>query len=202
MWNTSEQEQGQRSKDKGVRKEKRFMAGEALSTRGMIYASMFGALTAIGALISLPLQPVPVTLQTLFLYLAGSLLGGRLGALSQFIYVILGVIGLPVFSGGKAGLGVFMGPTGGYLLGFIAGAFVTGKIVDARENPGVVWLVLAMMVGTAVVYTLGVTQLVLIGKLSVGKAFAAGVLPFLPGDALKIAAASVITMKVKDKIRL
>ena len=73
--------------------------------------------------------------------------------------MILGVIGLPVFSGGKAGLGVFMGPTGGYLLGFfIAGAFVTGKIVEARENPGVVWIVLAMLVGTAVVYTLGVTN--------------------------------------------
>jgi len=178
------------------------MKREPLSTRGMIYVSMFGALTAIGALISIPLQPVPVTLQTLFLYLAGSLLGGRLGALSQIIYVILGVIGLPVFSGGKAGLGVFMGPTGGYLLGFIAGAFVTGKIAEAREKPGLVWIVLAMLVGTAVVYTLGVTQLVLIGELSVEKALAVGVLPFLPGDALKIAAAAVITMKVKDKIRL
>jgi biotin transport system substrate-specific component len=178
------------------------MKREQLSTRGMIYASMFGALTAIGALISLPLQPVPVTLQTLFLYLAGSLLGGRLGALSQIIYVILGVIGLPVFSGGKAGLGVFMGPTGGYLLGFIAGAYVTGKIVEARKKPGLVWIVLAMLMGTAVVYMLGVTQLVLIGKLSIEKALAVGVLPFLPGDALKIAAASVITMKVKDRIRL
>jgi biotin transport system substrate-specific component len=178
------------------------MKSEQLSTRGMIYASMFGALTAIGALISIPLQPVPVTLQTLFLYLAGSLLGGRLGALSQIIYVILGVIGLPVFSGGKAGLGVFMGPTGGYLLGFIAGAFVTGKIAEARAKPGLVWIVLAMLVGTAVVYTLGVTQLVLIGELSVEKALAVGVLPFLPGDVLKIAAAAVITMKVKDKIRL
>ncbi len=178
------------------------MKSEQLSTRGMIYASMFGALTAIGALISIPLQPVPVTLQTLFLYLAGSLLGGSLGALSQIIYVILGVIGLPVFSGGKAGLGVFMGPTGGYLLGFIAGAFVTGKIVDAREKPGLVWMILAMLIGTVVVYTLGVTQLVGIGKLSIEKALAVGVLPFLPGDVLKIAAASVITMKVKDKIRL
>jgi biotin transporter BioY len=116
-------------------KQKEDMKREQLTTRGMIYASMFGALTAIGALISIPLQPVPVTLQTLFLYLAGSLLGGRVGALSQIIYVILGVIGLPVFSGGKAGLGVFLGPTGGYLLGFIAGAFVTGKIVEAREKP-------------------------------------------------------------------
>jgi len=112
------------------------------------------------------------------------------------------VIGLPVFSGGKAGLGVFLGPTGGYLIGFIAGAFVTGKIIEVREKPGLVWIVLAMLAGTAAVYALGVLQLVLIGKLSVGKAATVGVLPFLPGDALKIAAASVITMKVKEKIKL
>ena len=178
------------------------MSGTELTTRGMIYASLFGALTAIGALISIPLQPVPVTLQPLFLYLAGSLLGGTLGALSQIIYVILGVIGLPVFSGGKAGLGVFLGPTGGYIVGFVAAAFVTGRIVQARREPGLVWYVFAMLAGTAVVYGLGVFQLVLVGKLSLGKAAAVGVLPFLPGDALKIAAASVIALKVKDHIRL
>ncbi len=178
------------------------MTTDRLSTRGMIYASLFGALTAIGALVSIPLQPVPVTLQTLFLYLAGSLLGGRLGALSQLIYLVLGVIGLPVFSGGKAGLGVFLGPTGGYLIGFVAGAFVTGKIVRWRDNPGLVWVVFAMLAGTAAVYALGVLQLVLVGRLPVEKAAAVGVLPFLPGDALKIAAASVITLKVRDRIRI
>jgi len=178
------------------------MTTDRLSTRGMIYASLFGALTAIGALVSIPLQPVPVTLQTLFLYLAGSLLGGSLGALSQLIYLVLGVIGLPVFSGGKAGLGVFLGPTGGYLVGFVAGAYVTGKIVRWRENPGLVWVVFAMLAGTAAVYALGVLQLVVVGKLPVEKAAAVGVLPFLPGDALKIAAASVITLKVRDRIRI
>lgn len=178
------------------------MAQETLTTRGMIYASLFGALTAMGALISIPLQPVPVTLQTMFMYLAGSLLGGSLGALSQVIYVILGAIGLPVFSGGKAGLGVFLGPTGGYLVGFVAAAFVTGKIVRSRPDAGLVWLVFAMLAGTAVVYALGVLQLVLVGKLSLEKASAVGVLPFLPGDALKIAAASVITLKVRDRIRI
>lgn len=178
------------------------MSGTALTTRGMIYASLFGALTAMGALISIPLQPVPVTLQTMFLYLAGSLLGGSLGALSQVIYVILGAIGLPVFSGGKAGLGVFLGPTGGYLVGFIAAAFVTGKIVRSRPDAGLVWLVFAMLAGTAVVYALGVLQLVLVGKLSLEKAAAVGVLPFLPGDALKIAAAAVITLKVRDRIQI
>ena len=178
------------------------MTTDRLSTRGMIYASLFGALTAMGALVSIPLQPVPVTLQTLFLYLAGSLLGGSLGALSQLIYLVLGVIGLPVFSGGKAGLGVFLGPTGGYLIGFVAGAFVTGKIVRWRDNPGLVWVVFAMLAGTAAVYALGVLQLVLVGRLPVEKAAAVGVLPFLPGDALKIAAASVITLKVRDRIRI
>jgi len=178
------------------------MTTESVSTRGMIYASLFGALTAIGALVSIPLQPVPVTLQTLFLYLAGSLLGGSLGSLSQLIYLVLGVIGLPVFSGGKAGLGVFLGPTGGYLVGFVAGAYVTGKIVRWRENPGLVWVVFAMLAGTAAVYALGVLQLVVVGKLPVEKAAAVGVLPFLPGDALKIAAASVITLKVRDRIRI
>ena len=178
------------------------MTTDRLSTRGMIYASLFGALTAMGALVSIPLQPVPVTLQTLFLYLAGSLLGGSLGALSQLIYLVLGVIGLPVFSGGKAGLGVFLGPTGGYLIGFVAGAFVTGKIVRWRDNPGLVWVVFAMLAGTAAVYALGVLQLVLVGRLSPAKAAVAGVLPFLPGDALKIAAASVIALKVRDRIRI
>jgi len=178
------------------------MTTERMSTRGMIYASLFGALTAMGALISIPLQPVPVTLQTMFLYLAGSLLGGSLGALSQVIYVILGAIGLPVFSGGKAGLGVFLGPTGGYLVGFIAAAFVTGKIGRSRPDAGLLWLVFAMLAGTAVVYALGVLQLVLVGKLPLGKAAAVGVLPFLPGDALKIAAASVITLKVRDRVQV
>lgn len=178
------------------------MATERLSTRGMIYASLFGALTAMGALISIPLQPVPVTLQTLFLYLAGSLLGGGLGALSQTVYIMLGVIGLPVFSGGKAGLGVLMGPTGGYLVGFVAGAFVTGKIARLRPDGGLLWLVSAMLAGTAALYALGVLQLALVGRLSLAKAAAAGVLPFLPGDALKIAAASVIALKVRDRIRI
>jgi biotin transport system substrate-specific component len=93
----------------------------------MVYASMFGSLTAIGAYIMIPLPPVPITFQTLFLNLAGALLGGYLGALSQVVYILLGVIGLPVFAGGKAGLGVLLGPTGGYLFGFVLAALVVGK---------------------------------------------------------------------------
>jgi biotin transport system substrate-specific component len=102
----------------------------------MIYAALFGALTAIGAFIVIPLQPVPITLQSLFTCLAGILLGSSVGAMSQIVYVLLGIIGLPVFAGGKAGIGVLLGPTGGYLLGFIAAALVIGQIVRMKRNPG------------------------------------------------------------------
>jgi biotin transport system substrate-specific component len=98
----------------------------------MIYAAMFGAATAMGAYIMIPLPPVPITLQTLFVVLAGALLGGRLGALSQVVYLLLGIIGLPVFHGGKGGLGILLGPTGGYLVGFIAAAYVVGKLIEVN----------------------------------------------------------------------
>lgn len=171
------------------------------SLRGMIYAAMFGAVTAIGAYITVPLPLVPVTLQTLFLNLAGALLGGYLGALSQVIYVLLGIMGLPVFAGGKAGLGVLLGPTGGYLIGFVAGAFVIGKLVELKEKPGFVWIILSMTAGMVVIYIFGVLQLSIAAKLSIAQAFAAGAVPFLPGDFLKIIAAGLIVLKIKDKIK-
>ncbi len=177
------------------------MASRITSLRGMVYASMFGALTAIGAYIIIPLPPVPITLQTLFLNLAGALLGGYLGALSQVVYILLGVIGLPVFAGGKAGLGVLIGPTGGYLFGFVAAAFVVGKLIALRKKPGLVWTVVSMVAGMVIIYSLGVFQLTLVAKLSVEKAITVGALPFLPGDAVKIVLAALIYLKTRDILK-
>ncbi|MCF8012256.1 MAG: biotin transporter BioY [Clostridiales bacterium] len=173
-----------------------------MTVRGMIYAAMFGAVTAIGAYIAIPAVPVPITLQTLFLNLAAVLLGGSLGALSQVIYVLLGIIGLPVFSGGTAGLGVLFGPTGGYLLGFIAGAFIIGKLVEMKKNPGIAWIIVSMLAGMVVIYIFGALQLSIAGGLSIKKAAVAGVLPFLPGDFLKIIIAALTSVKIKDKINI
>jgi biotin transport system substrate-specific component len=177
------------------------MKDEKVSVRGMVYASMFGAATAVGAYIIIPVPPVPITLQTFFLYLSAALLGGRLAALSQFIYLLLGIIGLPVFSGGKAGLGILFGPTGGYLIGFLVGAFIIGKMVELRERPGLIWIILSMVSGTIVVYLFGVIQLSLVAKLTLIKSISAGIIPFLIGDVLKIIIASAITLKVRDKIK-
>jgi biotin transport system substrate-specific component len=176
------------------------MKQKGLSPRGMIYASVFGAVTAAGAYLMIPVPPVPITLQTLFLYVAAALLGGRLGALSQVVYLLIGIIGLPVFAGGKGGLGVLLGPTGGYLIGFVAGAYAVGRLVELRRDPGPIWLGLAMVGGTAVIYLLGVMQLILIAKFSVNQAITVGVLPFLIGDAIKIGVAVLITVKLRGRL--
>lgn len=178
------------------------MKDEKVSVRGMVYASMFGAATAVGAYIIIPVPPVPITLQTFFLYLSAVLLGGRLAALSQFIYLLLGIIGLPVFSGGKAGLGVLFGPTGGYLIGFLLGAFIIGKMIELRERPSLLWIMISMAAGTIVIYLLGVIQLSLVAKLTLIKSISAGIIPFLIGDVLKIIIASAITLKVRDRIKM
>jgi biotin transport system substrate-specific component len=178
------------------------MAADKTSIKGIVYASLFGALTAAGAFIVIPLPPVPITAQTFFLNTAAVLLGGSLGALSQFIYVMLGVVGIPVFSGGKAGIGVIFGPTGGYLLGFIIAAFIIGKIAGARRGAGIFWHIFAMLVGMAIIYSLGIMQLALVAKISFKKALAIGVLPFIPGDIIKIFLAAVISSRLKGRIKV
>ena len=177
------------------------MAGK-ISTRGMSYAAMFGAMTALGAYIIIPFPLVPITLQTFVMYLAASLLGGHLGALSQIVYILLGIIGLPVFAGGKAGLGVLIGPTGGYLIGFIIGAYIIGKMMESRKHSGYVWIALSLILATVVIYTCGVAQLLVVAQLSLQKAITVGVLPFLIGDAIKIAAAILLITKIKSRIQI
>jgi biotin transport system substrate-specific component len=178
------------------------MRSRTIPLRSLVYASMFGALTSIGAFISIPMFPVPLTLQTLFTTLAGLLLGGPLAALSQVVYVLLGIIGLPVFAGGKAGLGVLLGPTGGYLLGFILGAYVIGTLAHGKKDAGPAWFLMSIVTGHIVIYGLGVLQLALVAHLSVTKAVTIGVLPFLPGDALKAAASTVVAKKVTRQWRI
>jgi biotin transport system substrate-specific component len=174
-----------------------------LLAREVTMAAVFAALTAVGAFLSIPLpfSPVPVTLQTFFTYLAGAVLGSYLGALSQIIYLVLGGIGLPIFAGGKAGFGVLMGPTGGYLIGFIVGAFVIGKLVKIKGNPSFGWTLFSMSIGTLVIYLLGVIQLSVWVE-GIHNALIVGVSPFLPGDSLKILLAASIAVKVRRILKV
>lgn len=163
----------------------------------MTLISLFAALTAVGAFISIPIYPVPLSLQTLFTLLAAMTLGSVMGASSQIIYVMLGVIGLPVFSGFKAGIGILFGPTGGFLFGFIISAYVIGKIIELKKEKNIFYYFLAGIIGTIILYIIGITQLSLVTGIGIKKAIAVGMLPFLPGDILKIIAASFVARKFK-----
>jgi len=168
-----------------------------INIRQMTLISLFAALTAVGAFISIPFYPVPLTLQTLFTLLAAMTLGSVMGASSQIIYVLLGLIGLPVFAGFKAGIGILFGPTGGFLFGFIICAFVVGKIMELNNKKNIFYYLLAGFAGTVIIYFIGVIQLSLVTGMGIKKALFVGALPFLPGDILKIIAASFIARKLK-----
>jgi biotin transport system substrate-specific component len=159
--------------------------------KGLVGAAVFAGLTFVGANIVIPLSPVPITLQTLFVLLAGAAIGARYGALGQAAYVALGTLGLPVFAGGLGGLGALGGPTGGYLLSFLLVPLVVGSLV--RRSQSVPWLLLSYSIGTAVIFLFGVTHLAAWYTRDVTEAIRLGLLPFLPGAAFKIVAATSIS---------
>jgi biotin transport system substrate-specific component len=167
--------------------------------RKMVYAALFASMTAVGAYISIPVGMVPVTLQTLFVILAGAVLGARWGMLSMFIYVLLGIVGLPVFSGGSSGLGVLAGPTGGYIIGFILAALVIGYLFENFQNRSIAGMVAIFLVGMIAIYVPGYFQLMYVASLGVQESFALGVAPFIPGAAIKIAAATIIYRYLKTE---
>ena len=162
----------------------------------LVYAALFAALTAVSAWVALPLPYIPVTLQTFFVILSGGALGAYFGGLSMVVYLLLGFMGLPVFSRGQSGLGVLAGPTGGYLAGFVLCAIVTGLIVRIRNKPGILCYMLAMAAGTLVIYACGMAQLSLVLHMPADTAFIVGVLPFLPGDGIKIIIAAFVAKKL------
>ncbi len=162
----------------------------------MVHAALFAALTAVGAYLFIPIGPVPIVLQNMFVFLAGLLLGGRWGLASVAVYLLAGLCGLPVFAGGTGGIGRFFGPTGGFLLGYLPAVFLIGSIADRR--PGCMLRdVFAMLLGSVALYACGVAWLVRVTEMTFAKAAAVGMLPFLPGDALKIAAAALIARAVR-----
>ncbi len=167
----------------------------------MVLASLFAALTAAGAYLAIPIGPVPIVLQNLFVFLAGLLLGSRWGAASVAVYLLAGIVGLPVFAGGTGGIGRIAGPTGGFLLGYLPVVFLVGRLTERRPASGA-RDVAAMAAGALLLYACGAPWLKLATGMPLSQALALGVLPFLPGDALKIAAAAVIAKSLRPLMRM
>ena len=167
--------------------------------RMMVYASLLAALTAASALITIPIGEVPVILYNFFILMMGLLLGSRWGAASIAVYLLAGGLGLPVFAGGKGGIAILLGPTGGYLIGFLPAVFIIGFISE-KFKQRFSYDIIAMLCGTVVIYAFGVIQL----KIVLGKTWmvtmALGVIPFIFFDIVKVVAAAVTAKAVRPII--
>ena len=140
--------------------------------------------------------PVPITGQTFGVLLVAALLGSRRGVLCVLTYLAEGLVGLPVFSQGRSGLGMILGPTGGYLVGFLLAAYVVGSLAERGWDRRMVTTMLAMVLGSVAMYACGLAWLFcldnLLGKPLAGGVLAVGLYPFVVGDILKIALATVL----------
>ena len=178
-----------------------------LTTRALVLCALFAALTAICSQLAIPLQPVPINLAMLSVFLAGGLLGGKYGALSQAVYVLLGAVGVPVFQGFRGGLSALTGPTGGYIIGYVLAALVTGWLfaLSYRKFSQTPWLcsvfaALSCICGLIVCYGLGTFWYVLESQTAFLPALSLCVVPFLPGDAAKILVAALLLPRLKKTV--
>jgi biotin transport system substrate-specific component len=172
-----------------------------MNTRDLVLSSLFAAIiVALGLLppISLGLIPVPITAQSLGVMMAGVVLGARRSTLAVLIVVVLVAIGLPVLSGGRGGLAVFVGPTAGFFIGWVFAAFVTGYLSELLVRPeqsglvqGVGFFLASLIGGVVVLYAFGITYLAFAAHLGFSKAFF-GSLAFVPGDVVKAVLAAMV----------
>ena len=176
------------------------MATRTDLTRHLVLAALFAALTAVCSQLQIPLPMIPINLALFAVYLCGALLGAHWGALSMAAYALLGVIGAPVFVGFGSGPATLFGRTGGYILGYIFAAGITG-LLSRRWGFTFSRLFAAMAAGTAVCYLFGTAWFMFLTKMSLSASLSACVLPFLPGDAVKISLAALLTLRLRTPLR-
>lgn len=162
-------------------------------------ALMAGVMCLLGPL-SIPIGPVPISVMTLLIYLSVYILGMKMGTISCVIYLMLGFVGLPVFAGYTGGAGKLLGPTGGYLVGYIFLALVSGFLMEKMAYRRI-WCLLATIAGTAVLYVFGTAWFVVLMDCSIGYALSMCVVPFLIGDLAKIVLAELVGQEVRRRLR-
>lgn len=156
----------------------------------LVWTALMAALIAVGSFLSLPLGPVPFTMQPFFVLLTGLVLGPRHAFAALCVFVGSGLVGLPVFAGGKSGLAVLFGPTGGYLAGYLLAAPLIG--LAARGRPGWLLGIVAGLAGLAVIYGLGVLNLMRVLGADLGRVLLVGFVPFILQDLVKLVLAVAV----------
>lgn len=164
-------------------------------TKNLAVTALFAALMAVVSPWCIPIGAVPVSLATFMLYLAGGMLGWKRGMIAAAVYLLLGAVGLPVFAGFAGGMQHLLGVTGGFLWGYLPCAFCVG--IFSHRSRSVLFLAAGMIVGTVLLYVGGTTYFCILTKTDFAAAFAICVLPFLPGDALKIVGAAFLCDRLR-----
>ena len=166
-----------------------------LSLKEFLFAALFTSLTVIGSylIIPLPISPVPITLQTFFVLMSGLIGGKFVGLLSQLIYLLIGFIGIPVFAGGLGGIGILFSPTGGFLIAFPIAAFISGI---SKQTTSTNLLILKLISAKFIIYFFGVVFMIIGWDFNIISALSAGVLPFIPGDAIKVILLLIINKRL------
>ena len=185
----------------------------ALNIREMVFTALFAAILCAIAPHAIPVGPVPITLGSFGVYLAAAVLGPKFGTISVALYIAIGAIGLPVFSQFRGGVSVIAGPTGGFLMGFIPCALATGFVIDFCEKRikgadkvtrtilTYVSYALAMVIGTVLLYTGGAAWFMFTTGNTLRATLTMTAVPFLFGDALKIAAVCIIAPQIRSLIK-
>ena len=172
--------------------------------KSMVLMALFAALTCVLAPLSIPIGPVPISLTNLVIYFSLYVLGWQRATITYLVYLLLGLVGLPVFSGFEGGVGKLAGPTGGYLIGFIFMAVISGLCVKMKEDEVILNRVLGiagMILGTLVAYAFGTAWFCYSTGTGLSAALALCVIPFIPGDLVKIIVAAVVAPTVAKQIR-
>ncbi len=170
-------------------------------TRRLVFCALFAALIVILSQVQLPIGPVPVSLATLGVMLCGLMLGWRYGLLAVGAYILLGIVGVPVFAGFQGGAGRLVGPTGGYIVGYLFYALLAGLSIPPLQER--FWgRCILLLLGTAVCYGLGTAWFVHMSGRTIAESLSLCVIPFLPGDAAKIVLASFVTPRLRKTMKI
>lgn len=169
-------------------------------TQRIVLAALFAALMAVCSQIQIPLPMVPINLALFAVHLCGALLGAKWGALSISAYVLLGLVGAPVYAGFASGPAALFGKTGGYILGYILSAFLVG-LLSRRIGFTFKGLCLSMLVGVVACYAFGTVWFMAVTGLNLMTSLAYCVIPFLPGDAVKIVLAALLALRLKKPLQ-
>ena len=173
-----------------------------MKVKDMTITAVMTALICIAGPLVIPAGPIPLSLATFAIYLSGSILGKKWGTIATGLYLLIGIIGVPVFSGFSGGFQKLAGVTGGYLAGYLPCAFLSGFGSERAEAENRRWIHPAMMAaGTAVLYAVGTAWFMVQTGNALGAALSLCVIPFLPGDAVKIIASVMLTGPVRKTVK-